>query len=119
MDVRIESRPTWVNTGIRLVAGTSYRLSASGQWKDASILTDANGYRSVNAFQRLTERLRRQPDARWFTLIGAIDRRPETQFVIGSGCDYHATASGELTCFANDLRGFYFNNAGSITLTVG
>ncbi len=30
----------------------------------------------------------------------------------------HGTWMGELTCFANDLRGFYFNNSGAVTLTV-
>jgi len=95
-----------------------YSLSARGRWKDASIECDAAGYPSANVFQRLTERLRRVPGAPWFALIGAVDRRSETCFVIGAGRTVVAPASGELTCFANDLRGFYFNNDGSVTVTV-
>jgi hypothetical protein len=118
MNVRINSRARWVDTGVMLVASTPYRLATTGRWKDANIETDAAGYESANIFQRLTERWRRMPGARWFALIGAIDQRPETQFLIGKGCLYEATVNGRLTCFANDLPRFYFNNSGSVLLTV-
>jgi hypothetical protein len=114
----IDSRQVWCPTGIRLEAGRRYRLSARGSWNDASIVTDAAGYESTNLFQGITERLRRVPGARWFALVGAIDRRRETQFVIGRSRVLETMHAGELTCFANDLHGFYFNNSGSIVLTV-
>jgi hypothetical protein len=114
----IDSGAIWVDTGVLLTAGDTYELRASGTWHDASIVTDAAGYPSANFFQRLTERLRRVPDAPWFALIGAIDRRKDTQFVIGAGRTFRAPFSGQLTCFANDLRGFYFNNSGSVMLSV-
>ena len=118
MHVLIDSRQVWCDTGVRLVAGRTYRLSARGTWRDASIVSDAAGYGSRNLFQRLTEGLRRVPDAPWFALIGAIHRQPATQFVIGTDCVFTAPQDGELTCFANDLRGFYFNNDGTVTLAV-
>ncbi len=93
-------------------------LSAAGRWKDASIDTDAAGYRSAKVFQRWTERWCRQPAALWFALIGAVDRPRETHFIIGSGLAWRAAASGEFTCVANDLRWFYFNNSGGIVLRV-
>jgi hypothetical protein len=43
---------------------------------------------------RLTERLRRMPRAPWFPLTGAIDRRKDAQFVIGTACAFRAPASG-------------------------
>ncbi len=118
MEATISSRAVWVDTGVRVVAGTRYQLSVAGRWKDAGIDTDSAGYRSANIFQRWTERWRRQPDAPWFALIGAIDRRRQTQFVIGDGRVWRATASGTLTCFAHDLRCFYFNNSGCVVLRV-
>ena len=114
----IDSTEHWVDTGIMLKANRRYKLVASGQWKDASIVTGPDGYDSANLLQRSTEKLRRMPDAHWFALIGALDRRKETQFLIGSELTYDATENGQLTCFANDLLGFYGNNHGSITLTV-
>lgn len=118
MEVEIDSRAAWVDTGVCVIAGRSYLLSVTGRWSDAGIDTDAAGYRSANVFQRWTERWRRQPDAPWFALVGAIDKRKPTQFVIGRRLVLQATASGELTCFANDLRWFYFNNSGGVVLRV-
>ncbi|MFN8058037.1 MAG: hypothetical protein U0Q12_12805 [Vicinamibacterales bacterium] len=116
--VSIDAARRWTSTGVRLQAGETYALSVSGQWRDASIDSGPSGYASVNLFQRATERLRRVPSAPWFALVGAIDRLRDTQFVIGGGCVYRAIADGELTCFANDLLGFYWNNSGSVTLHV-
>jgi len=118
MSVTIDARPAWVDTGLLIVPGTTYLFTASGRWKDARIETDADGYPSANIFQQATERLRRVPEARWFALIGAVDRQPSTQFVIGSRATFRAATGGQLTCFANDLRWFYFNNSGSVTLTM-
>ena len=115
--IPITSTEHWVNTGIMIKANKRSPLVATGEWKDASIVTDAKGYSSVNLLQRQTENLRRMPGAPWFALIGALDRREDTQFVIGAELVYSATEGGELTCFANDLVGFYFNNHGSITLS--
>lgn len=116
--VPIASTEHWVDTGITLEAGTTYELVAAGEWHDASIPTGPDGYDSVNVLQEETESLRRVPDAKWFALIGALDHRKETEFVIGSRAEYTPTERGELTCFANDLIGFYLNNHGSVTLTV-
>ena len=116
--IEITSTEHWVDTGITLEAGKTYEFVASGEWKDASIVTGPNGYESVNLLQKTTENLRRMPHARWFALVGALDRRKETTFLIGSTLRYTAKESGELTCFANDLIGFYVNNHGSVTLSV-
>ena len=90
MEIAIDSKAQWVDTGIVLEPGVTYLLRASGSWRDASIETDAAGYASVNVFQRVAERLRRMPDAPWFALIGALDRRKDTQFVIGKECTFDA-----------------------------
>src|SRR6185436_6493183 len=98
------------DTGIMLKANRRYELVATGTWHDAGIETGPDGYDSANLLQRGTEHQRRMADAHWFALIGALDRRKETEFLIGSGRTYTATEDGQLTCFANDLIGFYFNN---------
>lgn len=116
--MRIEAKSVWTNTGTRLEAGQTYKLIASGEWKDASIPASPAGYESKNFFQRISERLRRMRSAPWFALVGAIDREAQTQFVIGLGCTYSPPRSGELTCFANDVRGFEFNNSGAVDLQV-
>lgn len=78
----------------------------------------ANGDPSNNFYMRLFERWRRVKDQNWFVLVGAVEEEIATAFVIGNGGRFRMTSSGELTCFANDVRGFYWNNCGSVVLTV-
>lgn len=117
--VDIVARDYWNNTGIVLERGVRYKLTAEGEWKDRSIVSSASGYsRSLNWLQRLTQHLRRAPELRWFALVGALDRDLSTRFLIGESVVYTPIRDGQLTCFANDLRGFYSNNSGSVRLTV-
>ena len=108
----------WNDTGIPLVSGQEYRFNAVGQWIDFYIQCDADGFRSPNPLFWPLEPLRRMPHEPWFALIGAIDRKPETQFRIGKERTMIAPATGMLTCFANDVRHFYWNNFGWVELTV-
>jgi hypothetical protein len=114
----ILARNIWNDTGIRLVAGREYRFSATGQWIDWYIPCDAEGFASPNPLFWPFEPLRRMPREQWFSLIGAIDRKPETQFRIGKQLTVIAPATGMLTCFANDVGFAYWNNIGSLELTV-
>jgi hypothetical protein len=111
----IAARAWQVATGILIEAAGTYELRASDTWKDWTIVSGPEGYSSRNVVQRLSGRWRRVPSAPWFALIG----------VIGSGAPFKIGATdvapghaGELVCFANDLRLFYFNNSGAVTLTI-
>jgi len=73
---------------------------------------------SENFYMRAFEPLRRMKNENWFELIGALNSDIGTAFPIGKGCDYTKQTGGELTCFANDVEGFYFNNYGQVMLTV-
>ncbi len=119
----IVARNTWNDTGIRLVAGQEYRFTAVGEWIDWYIRCGPEGYPSFTPLPlpflaRPLEWLRRAPREQWFALIGAIDRNPQTQFRIGTQRTLIAPATGMLTCFANDIMFFYWNNIGSVDLTI-
>ena len=116
--VTVAARPLWNGTGVMLDAGHTYRLSAEGEWVDWYIKCGPAGYPSPNIVTRLLEMARREPTQLWFALIGAIARDTSSQFLIGAGCNYRAVRSGELTCFANDVRGLYWNNTGDVQLTI-
>lgn len=71
----------------------------------------------------------RAQDARVFTLIGVIangggvgndDQKlsPHQRFAIGREARVTPNQSGYLYCYANDVWRFYFNNKGSVSLTV-
>ena len=114
----VYARPYWNRTGFAVKAGAVYELSASGTWYDASTPSGPDGYLRGNFLQELVSGLRRSPRNRWFALMGALDGASNTIFLIGSHATYTAPRSGELVCFANDVPGFYWNNTGSVTVTI-
>lgn len=116
--VVVLAKPHWNLTGIVLTAGERYSMRAEGRWVDWFIPHGPEGDPSENFYMRAFEPLRRMKSENWFELIGALNSDIATAFSIGKGCDETAQATGELTCFANDVEGFYFNNYGQVTLTV-
>jgi hypothetical protein len=115
--VRIDSRLRSNRTGIVVEAGSTYRFDASGMWKDKDTSCDPDGYPSPKWYFRLVEWRRRLPPANWFALCGQVTGKSKP-FLIGKHVERTMVETGELTCFANDLRIAYANNCGSIDLTV-
>lgn len=113
-------------------AGLTYRIVAEGHWVDWFIKTDARGFRSP--FYLLPfERRRRLPSANWFALVGFVARSPmsvrselnlaEQELLDLSGYAndtrlWTCSRSGSLHVFANDLATAYWNNRGSISISV-
>lgn len=118
ISVQIDARKKWNATGIELCKGCLYQFEVSGEWCDAKIKCGPSGYESPNVILRWTERMRRVPNANWFSLIGALDSKPLSQFVIGKSANLAMAESGLLTCFANDLDFMYWNNHGSVVLEI-
>jgi hypothetical protein len=112
------AKPHWNLTGIELVAAERYAMTAAGRWVDWFIPHGPEGDPSDRFYMKMFEHLRRMKNENWFELIGALNSDIGTAFPIGSGCNYTAKVGGELTCFANDVEGFYFNNYGQVMLTV-
>ncbi|MGY2185204.1 hypothetical protein D3C87_1475560 [compost metagenome] len=119
---KIDSKPYWNDVPFSLQGGTRYYLRATGNWLDWHNLSDANGYdkSSMNWAKGLLRF--KAPGATWFSLIGSIDRKRESRFVIGDGSRWKegwvAPKSGRLSCYANDAPGFYWNNEGVVTLEI-
>lgn len=118
LTIEVCSREKWNDTGIQVSAGETYRFEATGEWDDASHRCGPEGYDSPNFILRAAEKLRRVPNARWFALIGVVNHDLSTAFVIGQGVQQTFAASGPLSCFANDVSFMYWNNKGSVKLTI-
>ena len=120
MKFEISAKEKWNHTGFVLEAGGIYRFMAEGRWTDWTIVYGPDGGESgSNFFLRLFERSRRSPKHNWFALIGGIGEDDATTFLIGSlNPHFTAVCGGELTCFANDVPFAYFNNKGSVILTI-
>lgn len=128
--VEVQARTHWNDTGITLQKGHTYLLSAEGTWTDWFMKCDAEGPLlswQDQLMRPLRTRLRygpsRDPKADFFTLIGSIGAGPSTvlsahAFLIGRKTTYTAPATGVLHAFANDDPSAYWNNCGSVELSV-
>ena len=115
----------WNDTGVDLVEKTRYRLavvpSLGEPLRDAHFMARSIAGEEWDSLPHKTaEALRgkRVDDARWFALIGTIDRRHP--WVITDGGIATPPVSGRLVCFFNDvqLEIFYKNNSGWVALDV-
>ncbi len=115
---QIYANKIWNDTNIMMLQGESYHFKASGKWIDFTNPCDANGYPSNNFILRANEKRRRSPNANWFALIGAIERSQQSFFTIGGEKTKFISNSGLFSCFANDVIFMYWNNCGTIELTI-
>jgi len=121
--VSIYAAMEWNHTLLGLVKGGIYRFTVmplNQEWESGSALLpiDADG-RNLKYLLAAAPFLR-MPSAKWFSLVGSIERKRRHYFKIGKGLDlFVAPATGELVCFANDLRILKRdNNQGHIDLMV-
>ena len=117
--VVVDANDPWNRTGIHLNAGQiySFRVPERDRWKDAQAECSADGY--FRWYLAPFHWFRRVPRANWFALIGIVAHRTADPIIIGSCLSAFKPAhSGELMCFANDIRWMYWNNSGVIKLTV-
>jgi hypothetical protein len=119
--VPVAARKSSNDTGLQVAAGQHYEFQTAGSWVDMWVTSDAGGYPTPwwSLGQRLGERFRRVPDAPWFALIGMVRAGTQSQlFIIGAASQVIMPMSGRLACFANDVPGFYWNNRGTVQLTI-
>jgi hypothetical protein len=114
-------------TGLKVAPGQRCWFLASGKWRDGWLCTcGPNGWPGgpFEAFNRL-------PWHRFFLLCGTVGEDDARAFPIGEGREWWVpeAAGGlddrRLFLFANDWRGFYFNNhavppekGGPLTVTI-
>lgn len=116
--VDVHARERWNDTGIEMVAGGRYLMTAEGTWLDWHTPAGPAGYPSPNLLFRLFAFRLRKRHANWFALMGAPDRDRARSFVIGAHHEYVCDRDSALSCFANDVSLMYFNNHGTVALTV-
>jgi hypothetical protein len=121
----IHAAEFWNDTGVDLIEGVSYRFSVvpdlGEPLRDATFEARSIAGEDWQSLAHKTANLvhgKRMNDARWFALIGTIDR--EHPWIISDGEVVIAPTSGRLLCFFNDvqLELFYRNNSGWVVLDV-
>jgi hypothetical protein len=83
-------------------------------WKDWFVTANPDGYFNPLALLMGLRAI----TAKCFCLCGAFDRDDSTSFPIGSKNIVRMQKMGLLSFFANDVKGFYGNNSGSIKLNI-
>ena len=96
--------------------GETYRITAEGQWQDAGFpASDANGFKGFTAPMFFGMLLKPLPGQYYMKLCGKVGG---WKFPIGTECTIRIRRDGELQLFANDAKGFFDNNSGSLKVTV-
>lgn len=134
----LDAKEPYHESGWYLEAGETYRFHAV----EKKALYDKNirspgleGFDSsypkkwtTRFIMKFFESFRRRPKDNWFALIGGIkiegesikqiDVKSDKFFLMKSETEIEAQVSGEFICFVNDVRVMYFNNKGTISITV-
>ena len=115
--VMIDASRFYNRTGILLIQSGvySFKVDPVELWYDAQNSCNAEGYPSIGGM-RYFEWARRVPRENWFKLIGCVGM--ETTAIGTSLPTFTPAMGGELTCFANDAYLMYWNNRGSVALSV-
>ena len=122
---RIYANQYWNDTGVHLKKGTRYRMTVvpgSGEpLRDASFAARSIEGEDWQSLPHKTASLvhgKRMDDAKWFALVGTVDK--EHPWIIVDGGIVTAPADGSLVCYFNDVQVelFYRNNSGSVVLDV-
>lgn len=115
----VDAAKLWNPSGIALKAGCIYDVKVEGDqtWNDWYIPSDPDGY--TREALRPWEFLRRVPNQNWLKLTGTIERNEKSPIAMGKGLtNFSPNESGELVCFANDIAWMYWNNRGSVSVTI-
>lgn len=105
------------NSSTSYQQGNNLLITVPGDqtWTDWYIVTSAEGY--TNYFSA-SLRFNDPENTNIFSLICCMNQDISTCSYIGCANNYLVPVDGYLTCFANDVSFMYWNNKGSLTLTV-
>ena len=120
--VPVSAKVHWNHSGILARQGERFLLATGNvvDWRDAWVEASPDGQNDVpwvldNKFAR---GFLRYPHAEWYALVGAMDERLDTCFLVGRSVTFQAGHEGELCFFANDAPWAYYNNHGTLDLTI-
>ncbi len=116
LNIAVDSRELYSSEQLRVTIKEEYEFQCNHmqKWKDWFIKTHANGY--LNPIAALIGL--RVKKTKCFRLCGCYNNNDASAFSIGMKGKTTVIVTGSLSFFANDVRGFYWNNYGTVDLTV-
>ncbi|WCM48524.1 DUF2235 domain-containing protein [Pseudomonas sp. WJP1] len=123
---RIYAEKYWNPTGVFLRAGVRYRAhvvpGVGEPLRDLKYIArsiDGEDWDSVAHRAASLVHGKRKDDAKWFALIGTVDKYHP--WVMKDGGEFTVPVSGQMLCYFNDVQielGFYDNNSGWVMLEI-
>lgn len=114
--VVVQANQLYQTTAVQVQKGETYRITATGQWQDADFPpTDGNGFKGFTAPMFFGMLLKPMPGQNYMKLCGKVGN---WKFPIGTDATVTMKRTGELRLFANDAKGFFGNNSGSLQVTL-
>lgn len=110
----------WNPSRILARPGQRFLIEADNSvWTDEHLPATAGGVSGLG-LQRFASAMCRHREAGLMELIGTLGREHDHQFRIGKGTvwENQTGLDGELHFYANDVYFMYYNNAGSVMVTV-
>lgn len=116
VDLDIFANERYSGNCIQVAPTQEYRILANSSdiWVDLIIKSNAKGYYNPLA-NAVGMRIKNQP---CMCLCGVLNKNDDTAFPIGLGAAIIITEPGLLHFFANDVKGFEWNNLGKIQIEV-
>lgn len=120
---RIYACQYWNATGVLLNREQRYRLKVvegvGEPLRDAKYLSptiDGLEWNSTPHKAGALLKSKRKDDAKWFALIGTVDKK--NPWIVKDGAEFIAQATGQLYCYFNDVQfePYYRNNSGWIVM---
>ena len=117
LKVEVEAGERNKDVHIDVKKGEVYAIEATGTWCDTKKhCVGPEGYDAESL--RKWEKWRRVKGALWFTLIASVNKDDDSAKAIGPKGSFEAPADGKLFFFANDATIMYWNNSGSVSVTI-
>jgi hypothetical protein len=120
--VLVRANLRWNHTSLYVKKGEEYQfLPLPGQcWVDLIFPATPKGYSFALTewYMSLAKNLKHLPGEKWMALGGAIGEADKTAFLVGDSVRHTMETEGEVTCFANDAKGFFWNNFGHMWVSI-
>lgn len=122
IEVTISSRCKRESTGLSVTAKQEYSIITNPHdwWVDFFIPCTAAGYMKpwTEWYMRGFEGEKPLPNRPWLALSGSVGPLPSTAFLVSTNWNGSPKTDGELFLFSNDAKGWYWNNFGSVRVTI-
>ena len=114
--IEVRANKKFTHTGIKIIKGASYRITATGTWRDADFEpTDAGGFPPKNGAMRFARFLQPDPKENYMKLVAKAGCR---HWPIGTGATIRFGHNGKLILQPNDATFFFGNNSGTLMVTI-